>query len=117
MAAQTGLRVSELTGLNCGDVTLGTGASVRCLGKGRKHRAVPLTTPTQAVLRVWMTRHAADCPARQPLFPTRTGTAPGHRRRPACLSTLHAAAARPQLPRRSDRTKLTPPTSCGTAAP
>jgi site-specific recombinase XerD len=55
LAAQTGLRVSELTGLNCGDVTLGTGASVRCLGKGRKHRAVPLTTPTQAVLRVWMT--------------------------------------------------------------
>ena len=42
--------VSELTGLSCGDVTLGHGASVRCLGKGRKHRAVPLTTPTQAVL-------------------------------------------------------------------
>ena len=29
-AVQTGLRVSELIGLNCGDVTLGTGASVRC---------------------------------------------------------------------------------------
>ena len=27
VAAQTGLRVSELTGLNCGDVTLGTGAT------------------------------------------------------------------------------------------
>jgi site-specific recombinase XerD len=71
MAVQTGLRVSELTGLNCGDVTLGTGASVRCLGKGRKHRAVPLTTPTQAVLRVWMTERAG--PPGQPLFPTRTG--------------------------------------------
>ena len=71
VAAQTGLRVSELTGLNCGDVTLGTGASVRCLGKGRKHRAVPLTTPTQAVLRVWMTERAG-LPS-QPLFPTRTG--------------------------------------------
>jgi site-specific recombinase XerD len=71
VAAQTGLRVSELTGLNCGDVTLGTGASVRCLGKGRKHRAVPLTTPTQAVLRVWMTERAG-LPG-QPLFPTRTG--------------------------------------------
>ena len=71
MAAQTGLRVSELTGLNCGDVTLGTGASVRCLGKGRKYRAVPLTTPTQAVLRVWMTERAGR--PGQPLFPTRTG--------------------------------------------
>lgn len=71
VAAQTGLRVSELTGLNCGDVTLGTGASVRCLGKGRRHRAVPLTTPTQAVLRVWMTERAGQ--PGQPLFPTRTG--------------------------------------------
>ena len=71
VAAQTGLRVSELTGLTCGDVTLGVGASVRCLGKGRKHRAVPLTTPTQAVLRVWMTERAGQ--PGQPLFPTRTG--------------------------------------------
>ena len=71
VAVQTGLRVSELTGLNCGDVTLGTGASLRCLGKGRKHRAVPLTTPTQAVLRVWMTERTG-LPG-QPLFPTRTG--------------------------------------------
>ena len=71
VAVQTGLRVSELTGLNCGDVTLGTGASVRCLGKGRKHRAVPLTSPTQAVLRVWMTERAGQ--PDQPLFPTRTG--------------------------------------------
>jgi site-specific recombinase XerD len=34
LAVQTGLRVSELTGLNCADVTLGTGATVRCEGKG-----------------------------------------------------------------------------------
>jgi len=45
LAIQTGLRVSELTGLNCGDVTLGTGANVRCEGKGRKQRAVPHTSP------------------------------------------------------------------------
>jgi hypothetical protein len=30
LAIQTGLRVSELTGLNCNDIALGTGASVRC---------------------------------------------------------------------------------------
>lgn len=52
VAVQTGLRVSELTGLDCGDVSLGTGAHVRCEGKGRKRRAVPLTAPTEAVLKV-----------------------------------------------------------------
>ncbi|WP_067480732.1 tyrosine-type recombinase/integrase [Nocardia amamiensis] len=71
VAVQTGLRVSELTGLNCGDISFGAGANVRCLGKGRKHRAVPLTTSTQKVLRVW-TAERADQPD-QPLFPTRTG--------------------------------------------
>jgi len=42
LAIQVGLRVSELTSLNCSDITLGTGASVHCEGKGRKQRAVPL---------------------------------------------------------------------------
>jgi site-specific recombinase XerD len=71
VAVQTGLRVSELTGLDCGDVSLGTGANVRCEGKGRKHRAVPLTTPTKAVLGVWLSERAG--PTDEPLFPTRTG--------------------------------------------
>ena len=35
LAVQTGLRVSELIGLRCADVQLGTGAYVSCLGKGR----------------------------------------------------------------------------------
>lgn len=71
VAIQTGLRVSELLGLNCGDVALGTGAHVRCEGKGRKQRAVPLTGPVEAVMRVWLTerRGLRD----EPLFPTRTG--------------------------------------------
>jgi site-specific recombinase XerD len=70
LTAQTGLRVSELTGLNCDDVVFGDGASVRCLGKGRKHRAVPLTTTAQAVLRVWLAERNGR--GNQPLFPTRT---------------------------------------------
>lgn len=70
-AVQTGLRVSELTGLNCEDVTFGTGASVRCEGKGRKKRAVPLTTESSAVLGVWMTERAGR--GDDPLFPTRSG--------------------------------------------
>src|SRR4029453_16529076 len=39
LAIQTGLRISELTGLTIADVSLGAGAHVHCLGKGRKERA------------------------------------------------------------------------------
>jgi site-specific recombinase XerD len=42
LAVQTGLRVSELVGLNCEDLVLGNEASyVRCHGKGRKERLTP----------------------------------------------------------------------------
>jgi site-specific recombinase XerD len=71
LAVQTGLRVSELTGLDCRDVSLGVGASIRCEGKGRKQRAVPLTGPVEAVLRVWLSERAGS--PQEPLFPTRGG--------------------------------------------
>ena len=71
LAIQAGLRVSELIGLNCADIALGTGAHVRCEGKGRKRRSVPLTAPAQAVLSSWL-RERAGRP-QDPLFPTRTG--------------------------------------------
>jgi site-specific recombinase XerD len=71
LAVQTGLRLSELIGLNCGDVQLGTGAHVRCRGKGRKERCVPLTASTVGVLRVWVQERAGRLD--EPLFPTRTG--------------------------------------------
>jgi site-specific recombinase XerD len=71
LAVQTGLRISELIGLNCTDVTLDAAAHVRCEGKGRKQRAVPLTTTTIAVLRAWMRER--DGSPDEPLFPTRTG--------------------------------------------
>jgi site-specific recombinase XerD len=54
LAVQTGLRVSELIGLRCQDVVLGAGAHVRCYGKGRKERSIPLRKETVAVLRVWL---------------------------------------------------------------
>ncbi|WP_430641330.1 tyrosine-type recombinase/integrase [Bradyrhizobium forestalis] len=44
VAAQTGLRLSELTGLDRDAVHLGSGAHVRCVGNGRKERITPLTT-------------------------------------------------------------------------
>ena len=71
LTVQTGLRLSEVTGLDCADIALNTGAHVRCLGKGRKHRAVPITSNTQDVLRVWLTERAGR--DHDPAFPTRTG--------------------------------------------
>ncbi|MHA3724816.1 tyrosine-type recombinase/integrase [Leucobacter sp. HY1910] len=68
-AAQTGLRVSELTALTIDDVKLDVGAHVVRLGKGRKHRATPLTASTVKVLRVWFKAH--DGARVDPVFPTR----------------------------------------------
>jgi integrase/recombinase XerD len=72
VAVQTGLRVSELTGLRNQDVELRTGAHVRCWGKGRKERATPLRPRTVSVLRAWMKERAGG--PDDPLFPTRRGT-------------------------------------------
>ena len=72
VAAQTGLRVSELTGLRNRDVELGTGAHIRCTGKGRKQRCTPLARPTVAVLRAWMQERRGE--PGDPLFPARRGT-------------------------------------------
>jgi integrase/recombinase XerD len=71
LAIQTGLRVSELTGLKICDVSLNAGAHVRVLGKGRKERCVMLTAETVAVLRAWL--HERTGKDTEPLFPTRTG--------------------------------------------
>lgn len=71
LAVQTGLRVSELTSLTCGDVHLGPGAHVRCHGKGRKDRATPLTRQTASILRAWLTER--DGLPGDPLFPARAG--------------------------------------------
>ena len=71
LAAQTGLRISEFTGLTIGDVHLGTGAHVSCTGKGRKQRITPLTTGTVAVLRTWLAERGGQ--PGQPLFPNRSG--------------------------------------------
>lgn len=87
---QTGLRVSELTSLRCGDAHLGVGAHIRCRGKGRKNRATPLTAQTVDVLRVWLHERAGG-PA-EPLFPSRRG-GPLSTDAVEWLVTKHAAAA------------------------
>lgn len=71
LAVQTGLRISELTGLTRSDLHLGHGAHVACHGKGRKDRITPLTTNTVAVLRTWLSE--LDAVTNTPLFPTRRG--------------------------------------------
>lgn len=71
LTVQTGLRISELISLTVSDVTLGTGANVHCLGKGRKERATPLTPLTVRVLRVWLAERGGLPP--DPLFSTITG--------------------------------------------
>jgi site-specific recombinase XerD len=70
-AIQTGLRVSELVNLRNQDVTLSTGAHIKCEGKRRKRRSVPLTNETVAVLREWLHERAGQ--PGDPLFPTRQG--------------------------------------------
>jgi integrase/recombinase XerD len=71
VAVQTGLRVSELTGLTRGDVTLGTGANLRCQGKGRKERRTPLTRPAARLIGHWLTENRGE--PNDPLFPNRAG--------------------------------------------
>lgn len=95
LAAQTGLRISELTGLTCGDVHLGTGPHVSCHGKGRKERITPLARPVIAVLRAWLVERHHD--PEQPLFPNRTG---GRLSRDAVEKrlALHVAAAAGKCP-------------------
>jgi len=104
LAIQTGLRVSELLGLNRGDITLGASAHLRCTGKGRKERAVPLTGPVEAAVRLWLTERGGLTD--DPVFCTRTG----RRLSPDAVQrrlALHAEAAAKTCPSMAGR-KLSP---------
>ena len=104
VAIQTGLRVSELTGLRCQDIQLGRGAHLRCTGKGRKDRCTPLTSQTAAILRAWLAERRGQ-PA-DPLFVTSRGRVLS-RDAVALLITRHAATASQACP--SLRAKTTTP--------
>jgi site-specific recombinase XerD len=54
LTLQTGLRVTELIMLTCGDIALGPGAHVRCMGKGRKERATPIRKDSAKLVRNWL---------------------------------------------------------------
>ena len=67
-AIQTGLRVSELTGLRCQDLHLGTTSYLLARGKNRKQRTVPLTSQTVKVLTDWLKERQGG--PEEPLFPS-----------------------------------------------
>jgi integrase/recombinase XerD len=104
LAAQTGLRVSEIIGLRCQDVSLNQGRHIRCVGKGRKERCTPLTANTVAVLRAWIRERRGTPDA--PLFPSVRG---GQLSRDAVerLLNKHVAAAIQRCPSLHDKT-ITP---------
>jgi site-specific recombinase XerD len=71
VAVQTGLRVSEMTGLTREDLVVGAGAHVRVIGKGRKERCTPIARSTLAVVNAWLRepqRGGSDV-----LFPSASG--------------------------------------------
>jgi len=95
VGVQTGLRVSELTNLTCEDVVLGTGAHIRCTGKGRKQRVTPLTSQAIDALQVWLVERQGG--PGEPLFPSRRKTALS-RDAVALLVAKHATAAQVSCP-------------------
>jgi site-specific recombinase XerD len=95
VAAQTGLRVSELIGLRRSDVHLGAGAHLLCHGKGRKDRITPMTRPTVEVLRAWLAE--SETVASAPVFSARIGE-PLSRDAIERRIALHAASAAMRCP-------------------
>jgi integrase/recombinase XerD len=97
LAIQTGLRLSEVTGLQIASLHLGAAAHVACTGKGRKNRTTPLTLATTALLERYL-RERATHPG-QALFPGPRGDALSadavqHR---LALHLTRAAASHPGL--------------------
>lgn len=94
LAVQTGLRASELVNLRCTDVVLGSGAHIRCMGKGRKERCTPLRRDTAKLLAVWIGDRRDN---NGPLFPSIRGE---HLSRDALehLVRKHCLTASPACP-------------------
>lgn len=112
VTVQTGLRVSELTALRRQDVTLGAGAHVRCLGKGRKLRCTPLRPDVRRILEAWLRERPPGLDT--PLFPSSRG---GHMSEDAVerLVTKYVTAARSRCSSLGSK-RITPHTLRHTAA-
>jgi integrase len=104
VAVRTGLRSCELTALRRQDVTLETGAHVRCHGKGRKTRCTPLHPDIITSLKSWL--HERDPDPAAPVFPSSRGgrlSADALQR----LVRKHVAAAATRCPSLAEK-KITP---------
>lgn len=95
LMAQTGLRVSETIQLRCEDVVLGKASHVRCQGKGRKERCVPLRKDLAKTLGEWLELRGAHPPDR--LFTNARG-GPLSRDGVAYLLKKHVAVASQKCP-------------------
>jgi integrase/recombinase XerD len=99
-AVQTGLRLTEITSIRQQDVSLATGAHVRCEGKGRTERCTPLTKSTVTVLTSWIREQGTD--GTRILFPSVRG---GRLSADAVqhLVAKHAAVAQQTCPSLADK--------------
>ena len=68
----SGLRLSELVGLDCADFSADL-SEVRVLGKGRRERSLPVGRKARAALRRWLEARAAMAGAGGALFVSRAG--------------------------------------------
>jgi integrase/recombinase XerD len=71
VAVRTGMRSCELIALRRMDVTFGTGAHVRCRGKGRKTRCTPIHPDVVPVVKLWLEERDPEPAA--PVFPSSRG--------------------------------------------
>jgi integrase/recombinase XerD len=74
MLYNTGARVSEVTNMRIKDLVLDAAPCIHIMGKGRKHRTVPLWRSTVTLMRAWQ-RQLGDIAPDAHLFPNRVGTA------------------------------------------
>lgn len=70
-----GLRVSELADLKLGDINLDVGF-VRCIGKGRKERIVPVGGPASAALKEYLASQRTDLVRARTAVPKRRAARP-----------------------------------------
>jgi site-specific recombinase XerD len=112
VAVQTGLRAAELIQLRSQDVVLGTGAHLRCQGKGRKERCTPLRKDAVSALRVWLKERR--CNPADPVFPNQRGGTLSHDGLGYLLSK-HLATAQAHCPSLKLK-RVTPHTLRHTAA-
>lgn len=95
----TGARISEMLAVKVGDVVTGDGACVHLLGKGRKHRSVPLWSPTSKLVRNWLARNQDQMTITSPMLPTRRGTfmTRANAAQRLTLAVEHASVKHPEL--------------------